>query len=127
MLLVLFWYMYVIFVFVFKELEPGVASRAVRLAAAAPAGPGREPAPGAAPQVRILPGAGLGPPAPAAAAPAAPRSAAAALPSHAAFCSRQQPQPELEAVPGRDSLAGYDHSQVNGRGLGYSFHLSRVI
>ncbi|XP_065713836.1 aryl hydrocarbon receptor nuclear translocator isoform X2 [Patagioenas fasciata] len=25
---------------------------------------------------------------------------------------RQQPQPELEAVPGRESLAGYDHSQV---------------
>lgn len=39
-------------VFALKELEPGVAARPVRLAASAPAGPGREPAPGAAPQVR---------------------------------------------------------------------------
>lgn len=67
-----------------------------------------------------VPRMGLGPPAPAAApaaaAPSAPGSAAAALPLHAAFYSRQQAQPELEAVPGREGLAGYDHSQVNGRG-----------
>jgi len=46
------------------------------------------------------------------------------------FYFRQQQQPqqtELEVVPGRESLAGYDHAQVNAGGFACPPHLVQII